>query len=143
MTEISNFRGHYEFLSNFSVSPIEFGNNKFRTVEHAYQCQKTCDYRWYQLIRNAKTPAMAKRLGRQVPIRDDWDEIKLEVMAYCLNLKFEDKALRAKLVDTGQATLIEGNTWGDTFWGVCKGKGENHLGRLLMQIRNSINAQSS
>jgi len=69
-----------------------------------------------------------------------WDGAKLGIMAQLVVQKFTNNAVLAqRLHDTGDAELIEGNTWGDTFWGICKGKGENHLGRILMEVRHSIN----
>jgi hypothetical protein len=75
-------------------------------------------------------------MGRAVDIRADWEKIKLNVMYTCLKLKFADPALKQKLLDTGSTQLVEGNWWGDVFWGVCNKKGQNHLGQLLMQVRN-------
>ena len=87
----------------------------------------------------AETPGLAKKLGRKATIRPDWEKIKLPIMEYLLRQKFGDKTLKALLIGTGDAELVEGNMWGDTYWGVCKGKGENHLGKLLMKIREELN----
>ena len=77
----------------------------------------------------------AKRLGR-VELRSDWEEVKIEVMREVLRCKFsQNPDLKAKLIATGDAELIEGNNWNDRFWGVCRGVGQNHLGRLLMELR--------
>ena len=83
-------------------------------------------------------PAEARRAGQKLPMRTDWESVKIDVMFRCLKEKFKDPELREKLIDTGDEELIEGNWWGDTFWGVCQGKGENHLGKLLMTIREEI-----
>ena len=58
-----------------------------------------------------------------------------------LRQKFAREPLRSQLLATGEAKLIEGNHWGDTFWGVCRGQGENHLGMLLMKAREEIRAK--
>ena len=71
-------------------------------------------------------------------IRNDWGEIKLKVMESIVTVKFSDPTLARKLLDTGGATLIEGNDWGDTFWGVYRGKGRNELGKILMRVREEL-----
>lgn len=85
--------------------------------------------------------AQAKTLGRALPLRLGWDESKLDVMLACLRSKFSDVNLSARLIGTGDAELIEGNTWDDRFWGVCGGDGENHLGRLLMRVRGELSSR--
>jgi ribA/ribD-fused uncharacterized protein len=134
---IDSFRGHYGFLSNFSVSPIVVEGQLYATVEHAFQAHKTDDCTWHEAIRIARTPALAKGLGRKCPKRADWDEQRVAAMRYFLKLKFADPVLRDKLKRTAPNELVEGNTWGDTFWGVCRGVGENMLGKLLMEIRDA------
>ena len=76
--------------------------------------------------------------GRKVTLRPDWEEIKLEAMREVVHVKFLAPDLRRYLLNTGDATLIEGNYWNDTFWGMCRGIGENHLGRILMAEREAI-----
>lgn len=123
--------GDHSFLSNF----YPHGN---WTVEHHYQAAKTDDPIWAARIINANTPGQAKKLGRKAPMRPTWDSEKNVVMLSLLRIKFLWPDLAAALIATGDATLIEGNHWGDTYWGVCKGVGENHLGRLLMQVRSEL-----
>jgi hypothetical protein len=134
---IDKFEGDYAFLSNFYESPAVYEGVLYPTSEHAYQAAKAV-YPWDRAkILEARTPGMAKRLGKQVTMRPDWDEVKIEVMRDVLVSKFQHNSeLRQKLIDTGDAYLEEGNWWGDTFWGVCKGKGQNKLGLLLIQLRN-------
>ena len=81
------------------------------------------------------TPGEAKRMGRQVTLRKDWEDVKISVMEKGLRMKFAIPELRDKLLATGEEELVEGNWWGDTCWGVCKGVGANNLGKLLMKIR--------
>lgn len=139
MTTISSFSGTYRFLSNFWPSRIVGDDDWFYpTVEHAYQAAKTDDLEWKKRIRLAATPTDAKRLGRRCPLCADWDTIKLRVMYSLVLRKFQDPGLRRLLLATGDAELIEGNTWGDRYWGQVDGKGENHLGKLLMGIRAEI-----
>ncbi len=136
---INSFNGEYKFLSNFYDSwVIGVDGSNYPTVEHAYQAAKTSDLLSIHEIRHARTPAEAKRLGRLAPLKSDWEEIKIKVMGFLLMQKFQDGILQDQLIETGNQNLIEGNTWGDTFWGVCNGVGENHLGRLLMKVRYKI-----
>jgi ribA/ribD-fused uncharacterized protein len=107
-------------------------------VEHAYQAAKTLDRVARLEIANLETPGQAKRKGRNVTLRADWEEIKLDVMRACIAQKFSREPLRSQLLATGDTPLVEGNHWGDTFWGVCKGKGQNNLGVILMQVRRDL-----
>lgn len=85
----------------------------------------------------------AKKLGRTVVLRPDWNEVKVSIMRNVLALKFrQNPDLREKLLATGEAELIEGNHWKDTFWGVCNGVGENWLGKLLMELREELKKES-
>ena len=138
MKMIDKFDGEFAFLSNFYPSAISDGYTTFPTVEHYFQACK-CEYMDdYDAIAAAPTPGQAKRLGRQAVLRDDWEQNKLDVMETALRKKFAIPELREKLLATGDAELIEGNWWGDRFWGVCEGVGENNLGKLLMKIRADI-----
>lgn len=129
-------------IENFHSIGAEFLSNFFgvagTTVEHRYQAAKTTDQNWKSRIMNARTPAEAKQLGRQCPVSSNWNDIKLGIMKELLEWKFSFPHLREQLLKTGDRELIEGNTWNDTFWGVCKGVGENHLGKLLMEVREEI-----
>lgn len=138
--EVTSFTGPYRFLSNFSPAVVTFENNEWPTVEHAYQAAKTDDDRQRARILAAETPGQAKKLGRSVDIRADWESIKVGIMLNLLMQKFSSDERAAQLAATGIAKLIEGNTWGGTFWGVCKGRGKNMLGRLLMFVRE-LNVQ--
>lgn len=132
---IDNFTGKYRFLSNFSPSVITIDGWSWPTVEHVYQGYKTKNPLQREEIRLVATPGQAKRLGKNVTLRSNWDDLKVPIMAALCEMKFEIPELRVKLMATGTAELIEGNTWGDTFWGVCNGKGQNMLGKILMEIR--------
>ena len=132
---ISCFDGEFAFLSNFYPSPITDGNLIFPTVEHYFQAAKTTNMEEYKAIAAADTPGQAKRLGRKVTLRPDWEEVKDQVMLEALRKKL-------MLLATGEEYLIEGNTWGDKYWGVCGGIGLNHLGKLLMQIREEVRSST-
>ncbi len=138
---ISEFQGQHRFLSNFEKVSVEYEGITYPSVEHAYQAAKTLDRVSKFKIRNQGTPARAKRFGRTVVIRPDWEEVKLDVMLDLLRLKFSDERLRQQLLATGETELEEGNRWGDTFWGINppdSENGENNLGRLLMKVRSEI-----
>jgi len=135
---ISSFRGANFFLSNFFPHPMDYENMRFPSSEHAFQAAKSLDVETRRSIAVLETPAEAKKTGRVIDCRSDWEAVKLDVMREVLRAKFSDPALRKKLLATNDAELIEGNTWNDTFWGVCNGRGENWLGKLLMELRKSL-----
>ena len=140
---IDKFSGEYSFLSNFYIFPIMFNGLIFQTAEHLYQWMKTDNLVWKDEIRWAETPGKAKKLGRQAPMRKGWNEVRKEVMKIVLNTKFGYSEMKKKLLKTGDEILVEGNTWGDTFWGVCNGVGKNTLGELLMEVRKEIKDKES
>lgn len=134
---IWGFSGEFRFLSNFSPAPVILDGVVFPTVEHAYQAAKTLDPSTRTRIRACFSPGMAKRVGQTAPLRPDWEELKLDVMRDLLVQKFSLNAERwALLKATKPRQIVEANWWGDTFWGVFRGRGWNHLGRLLMEIRD-------
>lgn len=138
---IQGFRGEYDFLSNFYRSPIEYEGIKYSTVEHAYQASKSPLPAMRAEITKLKKPGSAKAWGRAlVHKREDWEEVKVQVMLDLLRLKFQNPILRDRLLVTGDAFIEETNWWGDTFWGVCRGEGKNILGKLLMQVRSELQA---
>lgn len=139
---ITSFRGDYFFLSNFSeVYPkMYYDRRQLDTSEHLYQWGKP-DNRVYQnLIESAGSPQEARALGRRFPARANWDELKLPWMRLVIAMKFtQNDELRKLLLSTGNIELIEGNTWGDTYWGAIQHNGQwigyNHLGKILMDFR--------
>lgn len=137
---IEEFQGKYRFLSNFSPSKIFIGGIVYPTVEHYYQAMKTFITAERQRISNAPTPGKAKRLGQQLELRPYWEDIKILTMKYGLIIKFKHPKLTKQLITTFPRILIEGNRWGDTFWGIDleTWEGENHLGKLLMEIRSDL-----
>ena len=142
MTQISEFRGPYFFLSNFYETPVKYDGLTYPYSEAAFQAAKCLDPKARKIFQTM-TPKQAKQFGRRVSLRPDWEEVKLQVMADILKNKFENKELRAKLLATETANLVEGNYWHDTFWGVdlATGKGQNHLGKLLMALRTNLKEQ--
>jgi N-glycosidase YbiA len=141
---IDKFEGTYRFLSNFWPCEVQFEGETYPSVEHAYQAAKTDDEEQRANIRLAPDAKTAKRLGKKVTMREDWDDVRLQVMASLLAQKFaQGSELANQLLATKNQQLVEGNWWGDTFWGVCKGKGENHLGELLMKQRRNLSLPRS
>ncbi len=135
---IKEFTGKYRFLSNFYPAPLIYEGIQYPTSEHAYQAAKTLYIESRFMIAELKTPGQAKRAGRKIIIRSDWENVKLQVMEDILFCKFnQNPRLMGLLIDTGTQELQEGNYWGDRFWGVCRGSGQNHLGNLLMKVRNA------
>ena len=143
VTQINDFRGDYRWLSNFHLVDVELDGVRYPSTEHAYQAAKTIDAAQRESIRVLPTCGMAKRAGQRVTLRADWEQVKRDVMLDLQRQKYRSPELRKLLLGTSDAELVEGNTWGDTYWGVCRGVGENWLGRLIMQVRAEIAAEGS
>lgn len=135
---INSFDGHYRFLSNFYLTTIKYQGVEYISTEHAYQAAKATNASDKLYVATAPTCGQAKRRGQEIPMREDWDFIKDQVMYDVCKLKFEKTAMKELLLSTGDMSLVEGNTWGDTYWGVCKGVGLNKLGKTLMRIRSEL-----
>lgn len=132
--------GSHSPLSNFYPSPFHAADLDWPTVEHYYQAMKTLNLQVRMTISRIESPGQAKRAGRNVSLRPDWEAVKIGVMRDALELKFDmpENVLGQYLLSTGDAFLVEGNTWNDTFWGVCKNQGRNWLGHLLMGRRAEL-----
>lgn len=138
---VRGFFGGYHFLSNFHWAPVEYEGLQYSSSEAAFQAAKTLDLNKRKGFVSI-TPGESKRLGRQLELRPDWNEVKIEVMRQVLRAKFDqNQLLKEALLKTGDAYLEETNTWNDTFWGVCDGKGDNILGKLLMNLRDEYKTQ--
>jgi len=137
MINVTSFFGEYRFLSNFWPCEIEYQGQKYRSVEHAYQAAKTLIWEERQFFLESKVKASdAKQLGKLVTLREDWDQVKRGIMFELVLQKFQNPSLKEKLLAI-DGQIIEGNNWGDTYWGECPlGNGENNLGKILMAIRN-------
>lgn len=135
---ISRFSDEYSYLSNFYPYRMIFNGLVFENAEAAFQAQKVIDY-LEQLRFCGIDASTAKKLGRKVVLRSDWEAVKDDVMLDVVREKFyQNPDLAHRLLDTGYAALIEGNTWGDRYWGMCGGQGQNKLGYILMRIRAEI-----
>lgn len=131
------FRGRYYFLSNFYPSPIEIDGLLYESAEAAFQGQKNSQYA--HMFTGSVTPLEAKRLGKRIPIDvREWNARRLEVMKRVVWAKFtQNPTLRDRLIAVTEP-IVEDNTWGDTYWGKCRGVGSNHLGQILQEVRNSL-----
>jgi len=132
----------YDYVfSNFAPSTIALGGIEYPTVEHAYQAQKSMDEADKRNIALAASPGKAKRMGRRVKVRGDWEDVKYSIMVECLRQKFLGNALFAEvLLGTGDEWLAEdASLWNDKEWGLGKdGKGKNLLGKALMEARTFL-----
>ncbi len=146
---IDKFEGRYHFLSNFYLCKVEHQGIVYPSVEHFYVAMKSndeqlVDGKYYttgdlrEFVATIPTATEVKRFGRKLKLRKDWDIKKIEVMNFGVREKFKNELLKKLLLESGNEELIEGNWWNDKFWGVCDGKGENHLGKILMEVRREL-----
>ncbi len=143
---ISEFTNTYRALSNFWFIGVYLPDDKilYPSVEHAYQAAKTLDIEQRQIIVNADTPGKAKRLGKELTLRDNWNKQRRAIMLHLLKIKFAYPDMEMLLLSTGNQKLVEGNVWHDNYWGECSCMAckddikHNWLGKLLMLIRMEI-----
>jgi len=139
-TIINNFKIEpYTFLSNMYPCIVTYNNNKYPSVEHAYQAAKSLDTKEQYKVWCAGTPYEAKKIGKTLTLRSDWEDVKLSIMEDLIHQKFSLPDLEQRLIATGEAELVEGNNWGDYYWGKVDGQGLNWLGKILMNERNFLN----
>lgn len=146
MEKIEGFSNEYGFLSNFYPSTVYLDGLRYPTVEHAYQASKTNYSYFRQQISElpASKAADVKRMGKTLPLRHNWNRIKLSIMEDLVRQKFtRNPVLRRKLIETGDAYIEETNNWGDIYWGVSGGVGTNHLGNIIMKIRAEVKESQS
>ena len=166
---IDLFRNTYSWLSNFYFSPVKYEGVWFPCSENAFQAKKSSHLsneeiaRYigaenmvkYQLSLDMKNlgyyyfskikPSEAKKMGKTIPARPDWETIKVDVMKDIIRLKFtQSSKLKTRLLETGDEEIVEGNLWHDNFWGHCNCqkcrsiKGTNMLGKILMEVREEL-----
>ena len=131
----------HEFLSNFALVQIEYKGKMFPSVEHAYQSAKCNDPEWQLKCQDENIkPGKIKSMSKHVVAVKGWVSIKIDVMKECIKKKFMQEPYRQLLIDTGHVHIQEGNHWYDAYWGVRTdtGKGQNHLGRIIMDIRDEL-----
>ena len=128
-------------FSNFAAFSFTLDGERWPTSEHYFQAQKFEDEAYRQKVRKANSPMLAARLGRdrKQKLRRDWESVKVGIMRAAVLAKFtQHEELQALLLSTGQAKLVE-HTENDDYWGDGgDGSGKNMLGRILMQVRDSL-----
>ena len=150
---IDKFEGRWRFLSNFYPCEIEHQGITYPTVEHYYVSMKVkndqqIDGKYItmidcrELIAKMPQASKVKQFGKIVKVRRDWDDVKLDIMLWGVREKFKHTDLKDLLLSTGDEELVEGNTWNDTYWGICRGEGQNNLGKILMKVRMELRQQN-
>ena len=142
-TKETRFLSNFYPFKRFGTYPhrieIYYENMLFLCVETAYHAAKTLDMNFrYEISQMNPFDVFALAKNGGIPVRENWNNMKYDIMKDLLSQKFQHPELKKMLLDTGNATLIEGNTWGDVYWGVCDGVGENNLGKILMDIRKYL-----
>ena len=142
---IKEFKNQYFFLSNFYECPIYYNKLVFCNAEAAFQAQKVIDEKEQYKFINLNA-SQARKLGKTIVLRKDWEEVKDNIMYEIVKRKFTvNKELKQKLIDTKDEELVEGNWWHDTYWGVDSktGIGKNKLGKILMKVREEVKSSNA
>jgi hypothetical protein len=138
----ASFREQKFFLSNFYPCNVDYEGIMYPSSEHAYQAAKVIDEKTRREVSQLIFPAAAKKVGKKLKLRPFWEEIKIGIMTDIIRIKFtQNEDCKIRLLATGDEELVEHNTWRDTFWGVYFNKGENHLGKILMKVRQELREQ--
>ena len=138
---IKEFQNEYRWLSNFWPCSIPYKGRVFPNVENAFHSEKNSSQEWKDFCAEHEDPRLVKKTCHEsIDLRADWEEVKEGIMLELVRIKFSQDPLRKQLLDTHEQELQEGNTWGDTFWGIDMetGKGENRFGKILMKIRSEL-----
>jgi len=138
--KIEQFQDQYRWLSNFFPCQIAYEGRTYKSVEHAYMSAKSYLERWKDFCERENSPGTVKKRSRIIKLIDKWNDYKCDIMRELLWLKFSQPAFKIWLLETGNASIQEGNYWGDTYWGIDlkTGKGDNNLGKLIMEIRREL-----
>jgi len=141
---INEFVGKYRFLSNFDDKEVTYKGLTFLNSEACFQAQKSLTETGKSVF-TIMNPSDAKKLGRKVKLRKDWEKVKADIMLEIVRAKFsQNKDIAKKLLDTGDQDLTEGNTWHDNYFGVCScdrcinETKRNVLGKVLMIVRKEL-----
>jgi len=143
---VRQFNNEYEKFSNFYPCTVFFEGRNYPTIEHAFQAAKSKSWKFRKNVSEVPVdkPGYTKKLGRTVPLRKDWEMVKISIMRRLLIQKFSLDEFKTLLTSTDDADIVEGNYWHDNYWGNCycaKCKdieGKNQLGKLLMKIREIV-----
>jgi len=138
--KIGEFRGKYSPLSNFYDRNIVvyYDGICYKSSEAAYQSAKVLCKKNRKIF-TSLSPVDAMKRGKAVDIRPDWSSVKDDIMYQIVKDKFtRNPHMRDFLISTYPMKIEEGNDWGDTYWGICNGKGENKLGKILMRVRKEL-----
>ncbi len=141
--DIYGFKNEYRWLSNFYKlqEPIDLYGCVFYYTENLYQafkCNKADDF----ILMASLTPGEAKRFGKRVELNPDFEANKLSIMKQILDIKFRQEYFKRRLLATGNCLIFEENSWKDFFWGCHNGIGENHLGKIIMEIREELKKET-
>ncbi len=141
--DIYGFKDEYRWLSNFYKlqEPIDLYGCVFYYTENLYQafkCNKADDF----ILMASLTPGEAKRFGKRVELNPDFEANKLSIMKQILDIKFRQEYFKRRLLATGNCLIFEENSWKDFFWGCHNGIGENHLGKIIMEIREELKKET-
>lgn len=146
MPDVINFystSGEYGCFSNFSRHSVFLKGKRWPTSEHYFQAMKFEGTEHAEAVRRCERPAEAANMGRdrKLPLRRDWESVKNQVMLEVVRAKFsQHEELRAVLLGTGDAKLVE-HTENDSYWGDGgDGSGKNRLGQILMRVREELRA---
>lgn len=143
--EYKAFSNMYDLDKNLEGFCVTLDGECYPSTEHAFMAAKTLDPNLRLRIKGFIDPRKAKAFARKMPLRDDWELVKVGIMNELVHQKFSHPVLKQLLVETGDRHILEGNTWDDVFWGMAlreaKLVGENHLGRILMDIRSAHQAE--
>lgn len=135
--DVESFTGEFFFLSNMYPCRVVFDGMAYPSVENAFQAMKT-DNREERIPFQSYKPKEARKFGRKLKLKDNWEMKKLGLMEALVRYKFTMYGDLTWALTHIDGVIVEGNTWGDEYWGRCNGKGENHLGWILMDIRDDI-----
>ncbi len=140
---INRFKDEYRWLSNFAPARVQFEEFDYRSVEHAYVASKTLLVGIRHEVKSLETAAEAKKFGKSIPLRPDWEKVRVGIMTDLVRQKFNIPEYTELLLATGNQDIVEGNVWHDNFWGSCicnscGDKGKNTLGKIILKIRAEL-----
>lgn len=140
--DVFEFKGKHRFLSNFWPAKVSYDGVEYPSVENAYVASKFEGTPPSQL--QTCPPVQAKSLGKTASPTASWHDYKVRIMEDLVRQKFSlSSTMKKQLLQTYPGELIEGNSWGDTFWGKCKGIGQNQLGKILMKVRAELMGENN